>query len=167
MNVITFTTGTKVWAEVRNGGVTVHTTPEYYSERMAYADAYCWVAFHKGESMSKADALVKPGDRFEAAEAVTGITRDIPAERVARAIAEAERFNLDVLVRQGTGGREYIQIGRNGCSYGQYFRVLCDCPVFRHASGPCEHPQCRNAVQFRIVANHSRGNWTGGNWAGE
>jgi hypothetical protein len=53
MNVITFTTGilggNKVWAEVRNGETTVYRTTEYVTERMAYADAYCWLAFHGGE----------------------------------------------------------------------------------------------------------------------
>jgi hypothetical protein len=38
-----------------------------------------------------------------------------------RRIAEALKFGCDVFERQGTE-RRYIQIGRNGSSYGQYFR---------------------------------------------
>jgi hypothetical protein len=57
MNVVTFTTGARVWAEVRKGGVTLYTTPEYLTERMAYADAYCWRAFQVADPALEAARL--------------------------------------------------------------------------------------------------------------
>jgi hypothetical protein len=73
MNVVTFTTGTKVWAEVRNGDVTLYTTPEYFTERMAYADAYCWRAFQVEDPALEAARLagLAAGAKMDAENTVT------------------------------------------------------------------------------------------------
>jgi hypothetical protein len=49
MNVVTSTTGTKFWSEVRDGDATLYTTPQYLTERMAHADAYCWRVFREAD----------------------------------------------------------------------------------------------------------------------
>jgi hypothetical protein len=107
-------------AQVSEGGRLTFRTPEYCTAEMALADAKCWMAFHgEAESMNE---FVKPGDKFEGHRQVTGELFSVSAGEMLRLIAEAKSFGLEIIERMGTE-RAYIEIGRNGSSYGQYFRV--------------------------------------------
>ncbi|AUG87289.1 hypothetical protein HOS59_gp25 [Streptomyces phage Rowa] len=132
MNVITFLNqgnGT-VWAEVRDGDATVYRTTEYVTERMAYADAYCWVAFHGGET-KMTESLVKPGERFKAmgdfSKEVGTCWREFSAEHVMQRIATYAEHGVPAVRKTGPRG-EYIEIGRNGSSYAQYHVMAADAP---------------------------------------
>jgi hypothetical protein len=120
MEITVRVSGGMYCAQVRDGRKLVHCTQRFYTEGMALADAKCWMAFHgEGEIMND---LVKPGDKFEAHRKVTGELRPVGAGEMLRLIAEAKSFGLEVVEKMGTE-RAYIEIGRNGSSYGQYFRV--------------------------------------------
>lgn len=105
---------------VHQGDRVFHITPGYYTNQMALAAAHCWAAFHwKGEGMDKVE--VDLSEVYTVAQSGTGVFCEFPAERVARAVAQAYEFGLDVEIKQGAMGQRYIQIGRKGvCSYGQY-----------------------------------------------
>lgn len=120
MNITATENNGKHTAQVSKGGRIAFQSPEYLTEAMALADAKCWMAFH-GEA-ELMDEFVKPGDRFTARHGVTHEAYEINPAELARRIAEARNFNLDVVEKTGPKGN-YIEIGRNGCSYGQYHRV--------------------------------------------
>lgn len=120
MNTKTTETNGKHYATVSAGDRIVYRTPGYYTAGMALADAQCWAAFHGG-NMDK--VTVDLNEVYTARGAgPTGLEyMAVPAERVARAVAEAYRFNLCVEVRTGTRGNAYIQISNGkGSGYGAY-----------------------------------------------
>lgn len=119
MNITTGTQGGKFYAWVRKGMSILFQTPGYITEAMALADARCWLAFHGGESMDM--VTVDMNEVYVARQKGTGVWREETAERVARAVAEAYRFNLTVEVKEGTMGQRYIQISDGkGSSYSQW-----------------------------------------------
>jgi hypothetical protein len=66
-------------------------------------------------------AQVEDDELFEYSRSGDHKLVTITADAMRDRIANAQRFGCDVIERQGTE-RRYIQIGRNGSAYGQYFR---------------------------------------------
>lgn len=100
--------------------VGAYRTPSYITRQMAEADAKCWAAFN-GEGSDMIE--IADGEEFDTHQSGSGLPIAIDAVGMRRRIAEALKFGCDVFERQGTE-RRYIQIGRNGSSYGQYFRKV-------------------------------------------
>jgi hypothetical protein len=107
-------------AEVRDAGRLVYRSPQFVTERMALADAGCWVAFH-GERDGMGKVEVDPAEIYTAREAVTQQFEWVPGEVVARKVASAYEYGLTVEVKVGAMGQQYIQISNGkGSSYGIY-----------------------------------------------
>ncbi|MFI8830558.1 hypothetical protein ACIGPN_05970 [Streptomyces afghaniensis] len=128
MDVITYhTEGNRITAEVRNGGTTAYTTAPYATERMAYADAYCWLAFH-GEKESMTKITADPDEVYtgyiqkQDGPRIVTVPTPVTVERVANALAEAERFGLSVDMRRSPAGFRYIEISNGkGSSYSKWW----------------------------------------------
>jgi hypothetical protein len=118
MEIITYKAGEKVYGVVKINGVAAYTTSEYYTERMACADMYCWVAF-QGENMDQ--VAVDMDEVYTARQAITKTFAEVSAKVVARAVAEAYRNGLVVEIKEGAMGQRYIEISNGkGSAYGQY-----------------------------------------------
>lgn len=105
---------------VRSGKVVVYKSAAYVTENMAAADARCWMAFH-GEEEPK---IVNPGERFAARTKTRAGMRTVEysAEHVEAQIAEYAKHGIPAVRRQGATG-EYVEIGRDGCSYARYMVI--------------------------------------------
>lgn len=117
MNITVTTKNGKSYGKVSKGDRVLFQTPGYYTAQMALVAARCWRAFHGEEK-----AMMHPMDTFEV-RMQDHTLRTIDAKEMAKVIANAKRHGVQVSVRQGAGGGEYIDIHNGGSSYGQYFRA--------------------------------------------
>jgi hypothetical protein len=115
MDIQTTKTNGHYFTVVRDGAPVVHITSKYVTRRMAEAAAKCWIAFHGEVNM------INDGEVFDVRRQGDQVWITITADDMRKRIANAERFGCEVTEHDSLRG-PYIQIGRNGSSYGHYFR---------------------------------------------
>jgi hypothetical protein len=119
MNITVRIAGGRYYGQVRDGKRLMFHTPGYLTEAMALADARCWVAFNKGESMD----IVQDTDIFESRSSYNGERVTIGAPQMRARIENARKYGVSVSVMTGESGRKYINIHQGGSSYGRYMYV--------------------------------------------
>jgi hypothetical protein len=121
MNIMATENNGKHTAQVSEAGRIVFQTPEYCTAEMALADAKCWMAFHGG-NMDK--VTVDLNEVYTARGGGVSLLeyRNVPADRVARHVAQAYEFGLSVEIRTSTiEGTKYILVSDGkGSGYGLY-----------------------------------------------